>query len=604
MLLATIGVSWTVLRLADSSRRQAPPAAAAGQPGRLFPMKFGDVDSLVVERDGFRLEAQRVGMQWNLIQPVATGADAVEVMRFLDRLERAIVLDRLPLRDLRRRDLTLTDFGLAPPVGRVVVLGPLFRAEASFGVPTPSGDEVYTAVEGSGDAVCVTGRALFDAFPTSLENWRDRSLLREPSGKVAALEIRRPGVPFLKVVRDGDIWQLVQPITGRASSRAVGDAIAGLQSARIERFILAEGTNGTDVASGDLRARLVFYGLDNETSVQAQVWESGNPVGARIRFGREVEGSPGLVYALTPGDNSVVAVSNCALRSLPAGVGALRSLRLFDVSSGGLRRLTMQYADETVELERREAGSTGFWRMKAPIQGDADGPTVEQLVSGVLALEAERLVDPETGNAPVASEPLCRVEAVFADGVTQRVSVAQSVYNADCYDLTFTPLPTVFVVASSNMPPQIIRKSGVLELADRTILALPAHTIRRITVKGPDRQETVERKGGKGDEQWVAGAGTADAEVLREWADILSNWRAENVVRLGAGAQDAAAFGMAEPWLELTVDVASAEAVRRSVLVGRVAADGGRYVSVRGHDVIYQVSAAVAALLERRLTRE
>ena len=162
----------------------------------------------------------------------------------------------------------------------------------------------------------------------------------------------------------------------------------------------------------------------------------------------------------------------------------------------------------------------------------------------------------------------------------------------------------VFVVAASNMPPQIIGKVGVLELVDRTILALPAQTIRRITVKGPDRQESVERKGGDGDGQWVAGAGAADAEVLKTWATLVSRWRAESVVRLGAGAQDVAAFGMADPWLELTVDVASDEALRRSVRVGRVAANGGRYVSVLGHDVIYLVSSNVVTLLESRLTRK
>jgi len=605
VLLAAVGVSLIVLRLADSPDRKRRTATDAGPSGRLVQMRFGEADSLVVERDGFRLDLQRAGAQWNLVQPVATGADSAAVMRFLDLLERAPLLDRLPLHDIRRRDLTMADFGLAPSAGRVVVRGPLFRAEVAFGAPTPSGNEVYAAVDRAGDVVCVTDRRIFDAFPTSLENWRDRTLLRKPSGKVTALEIRRPGVPFLKVVREGDLWQLVQPLSGRAAARAVGDAIEALQASRIERFILAEGgTNGVDLASGVLRSRLVFYGLDNETAVQAQVWENGNPVGARIRFGREVDGSPGLVYALTPDDNSIVAVSNAVLRSLPAGVGAIRSRRLFDVSPTALRRLIMQYADETVELNRHASGLSGLWRMKAPVQGEADGSTVEQVVAGFLALQAERLVDPDVNAAAITNEPLCRMELAFADGSTQRVSVAQSVHETGCYDLTLPPVPMVFVVAASNMPPQIIGNVGVLELVDRTILALPAQTIRRITVKGPGRQESVERKGGDGDGQWVAGAGTADAEVLKTWAALVSQWRAESVVRLGAGAQDVAAFGMSEPWLDLTVDVVSDEALRRTVRVGRVAANGGRYVSVLGHDVIYQVSSNVVALLESRLTRD
>lgn len=568
-------------------------------------MRFGEADSLVVEREGFRLELQRVGAQWNLVQPVATGADSAEVMRFLDLLERAPLVDRLPLNDIRRRDLTMADFGLAPSAGRVVVRGPQFRTEVALGARTPSGSEVYATVDRAGDVVCVTDRRILDAFPASLENWRDRALLRRPFGKVTALEIRRPGVPFIKVVREGDLWQLVQPLSGRASTPAVEAAIAGLQAARIERFVLAEGgTNGLDPASGVLRSRLVFYGLDTETAVQAQVWENGNPVGARIRYGREVDDHPGLVYALTPDDTCIVAVSNAVLSALPTSVGTIRSRRLFDVSPAALRRLIIQHADETVEVSRPAAGLPGSWRMKAPVQGEADGTTVEQVAAGFLALQADRLVDPDVTPATITNEPFCRMELAFADGSTQRVTVAQSVHETGCFDIALPPAPMVFVVAASNLPRQIVGNVGVLELVDRTILALPAPTIRRITVKGLDREESVERRGGDGDGQWLAGSGTADAEVLKTWAALLSQWRAERVVRLGAGAQDVEAFGMAEPWLDLTVDVASDEALRRNVRVGRIAANGGRYVSVLGHDVIYQVSSNVVAVLGHRLTRE
>ncbi len=603
MLVVAVGVCLTVLRLADTpewSRR----GGEAERSGRLFPGGFGEAESLVVEREGLRLELQRVGTRWTLAQPFIAGADQGEVMRFLDRLERAPLVDRLSLRDLRRRGLAMTDFGLAPPAARVVVRGPLFRVEAAFGVPTPAGNEVYLALDSADDVVWVTDRQIFAALPVSIEQWRDRSLLRDTAGNLTALEIRRPGVPFLKVVRDGEAWQLVQPISGRASARVVGEAIKALQAIRIERFIWSGATNGADVASGDARTRLVHYGLDSETAVQAQVWESGNPVGARIRFGREVEGSPGLVYALAPSDNSVVAVSNSVLRSLPQGVGEVRSRMVFDAAPSAVRRLAIQYADETVELERRDAPPSGFWRMTAPVQGDVDSPTVEQFASAVLALRADYLVDHQMRDGPAvaAGEPLCRLDVAFAS-VTQRVSVVQSVSDLQCYDLTINQSPTVFVVAASNMPPLLTRKSGVLELANRTILALPAQTIRRITAKGADRLETVERKGSDGDEQWTVAGGTADADVLRAWAALLGNWRADRVVRLGAGAQDVAAFGMGAPWMEIMVDLASDEAVRRSVLVGRVSEGGGRYVSVRGHDVIYEVSAESVAVLMRRLTR-
>ena len=139
-------------------------------------------------------------------------------------------------------------------------------------------------------------------------------------------------------------------------------------------------------------------------------------------------------------------------------------------------------------------------------------------------------------------------------GSTQRVAVSRSVHSADGYDLVGAASPTVFVVASSNMPPQLTRRTGVLDLAERTLLALPAQSIRRVTVKGAGRQEAVERRGTAGNEQWVAAEGTADAET----PGLAHCWATARRARgaAGRGGQDAAAFAWASH-SEITVNVDS-----------------------------------------------
>ena len=267
-LAAGVAACLTVLRLADApqgSRRTG--GAASGT--RLFADGLAQADSLVVERGRLRMDLQRVGTRWTITQPLSAGADPAAVMRFLDRLERAPLLDRLPLHDLRRRQLTLADFGLAPPTARVVVRGPLYRVEVVFGTNTPAGDGVYAVLDRALDDVWVTDRAVADALPDTIEQWRDQSLLGERAGKAVALEVRRPGVPFIKAVRDGDAWQLVQPFAGRASAPAVEAALAALQQARVEHYVVAGVTNGAETAMADARARLVFYGLDADSAVQA-----------------------------------------------------------------------------------------------------------------------------------------------------------------------------------------------------------------------------------------------------------------------------------------------------------------------------------------------
>ena len=103
-LAAGVAACLTVLRLADAppgSRRTG--GAASGT--RLFADGLAQADSLVVERGRLRMDLQRVGTRWTITQPLSAGADPAAVMRFLDRLERAPLLDRLPLHDLRRHNL-------------------------------------------------------------------------------------------------------------------------------------------------------------------------------------------------------------------------------------------------------------------------------------------------------------------------------------------------------------------------------------------------------------------------------------------------------------------------------------------------------------------
>jgi hypothetical protein len=64
----------------------------------------------------------------------------------------------------------------------------------------------------------------------------------------------------------------------------------------------------------------------------------------------------------------------------------------------------------------------------------------------------------------------------------------------------------VFRVASSNVPPALVSMLGLLELRDKSVLALPAKSQRRISVKrGEGPAETVERA--KDGSVWRLGEG-------------------------------------------------------------------------------------------------
>ena len=101
--------------------------------------------------------------------------------------------------------MQLKNFGLAPPQARVVVRGAVQRHEIVFGNRTPDGGEVYLYVDAA-TPVLVAPAAMLEAVPASLERIRERALLRDTGRTVTALELRRAGLPYVKLLRTAGGW--------------------------------------------------------------------------------------------------------------------------------------------------------------------------------------------------------------------------------------------------------------------------------------------------------------------------------------------------------------------------------------------------------------
>lgn len=551
--------------------------------GLLFPRGLGDVDAVIVEQGGFRMNLQRQRGQWRQVEPFAAEVDQVAVRRMLDTLADAPLLERIGLDELRRRDLRLQDFGLAPAQTRIVIRNAAHRIELCFGRRTPDGGEVYFYLDAAGQ-VLVTAGTVLDAVPGSLERVRERALLSDSGQPAIALELRRSDMPYVKLVRAEGGWRMTQPLAAMADAGAVEAVFTALHRVRIEAFIT---TNAGDQAFSSLRSPLAIYGLDADTAVQVQLWETGGPGGVRLRFGSAVEGHAGWIYARMADEQSVVAVTNAVLPPLLIPPAGLRDRRLFALTPDEITRIQLRFADQLVECRRAEDGR---WALVSPLADDADQERVGRLVSNLLRVRAERLVDAPIGVAPEAwalTNSVCVVELTSTTRV-DRLLVAPGA--AGFMNLAFTNQPTCYCVATSNLPPAVLAPVAAYGLRDRMVVACATATVRRITVRRGTTVESIERAF-EGDAAWlVAGSPAGKAvvpEALNAWLTLLGGLPSVRIERLGAEAHDGEAFGMRDPWMEITVDLLSADALRKVVLVGNATPDGGRYAMLRGHDVIF-----------------
>ena len=554
-------------------------------PGLLFPNGFGEVESLIVEQRAFRMDLRRQGNRWQQVEPFVADVDPVAVRKVLDALANAPLRERISLDELRRRRLQLRDFGLSPAQTRVVVRSVARRIELCFGNRTPDGNEAYFYLDVASQ-VLVTSRAVLDAIPVSLSGIRERSLLRDSGQPATALELRRAGMPYVKLMRESGVWQMTQPLSAPAEEASVERVFASLRQARIEAFVWPSAAAGVEAGSGSLRSRLALYGLDAESAVQAQFWEMGGPVGVRLRFGKTVEGNAGWVYALTADEQSVVAVTNAVLPALLVSAEDLRDRRLFRESPDEIVRVQLRFADQWLEC-RRDARRQ--WTLVSPQQDAADSEQVDRLLVGLLRLRAEHLIDPVSAGPEggLPSNAVCVVDLATSTRAI-RFAVMNGV-SAENRDIVFTNAPTRYVVAASNLPAVVLSLSAAYGLRDRMVLAAPTSAVQRVTVRRGEETESVERViDGNG---WQVSGGPVGKvvanEALASWLSLLSGLRSARIERLGAATRELERFGLSSPAMEIDVDLRASDALRKVLLVGAATPDGGRYAQLRGHDAIF-----------------
>jgi len=597
------GIAVCALLLWGAQRRERFFPSADKAKAVLVEHVLDEVDRLTVERGDARIGLVNRSGCWEMEAPFPARVDQGAVARLLDAFESARVTDALSFQELRRRELSLKDFGLAVANTHVVLSGPQQRDDFLFGASAPLGSEVYVRMNGLEQVLAVPS-GLYRLLPRTADDFRSRRLAYGNRARVRLLELRVPGKPFLKLSKETGTWRLLQPVSGPASDAKVESLLDVMYGASVTQFVWPTVSNVMDVAESEsaIRTRMELYGFGADTGIQVQLQETGKDSPAKIVFGRPLDGSADQTYVMLQGGDAIAAVSNSvadAFRILPS---ELRDTRLFSELPGRVRRFHVYLGDLLYVLTQ----TNSLWRLEAPVSDVADQAVVKDTVERLLRLGAVSVED-DSSDGPLhmereARRPISYVD-LFADQGETRLMIAPDDIEGTFLRVTFTNAPTVFRVASSNVPSALVSKAGLLGLRDKTVLALQPGSLRRITLKWEDGgAEVVEREAAAA--AWRLGEGLSGRlvpERLSVLMALLEELKADRIEKLALTSDDQDAYGLRAPWLEVSVDVDAVDTVRKTVLVGKEAGFGKRYAMVRGLDVLFVLSGERVAGLSAHL---
>ncbi|MFO7870838.1 MAG: DUF4340 domain-containing protein [Kiritimatiellia bacterium] len=627
-LLAAVCVMGAVVYMCERLGGRDGSAEGAGAP--LIDLSFATVESLEIRRGDMQVKCRKIGGEWRIEEPLDVRADSAGIQAILEVAGAIKRREIVSAAERAQRELTLEDYGLAEPRAVLALETGTGRKELLAGADSPLGRQLYVKLSDE-DAVIAVSSRIIDVLPGSVQELRDKYLLHGSADRTWRLGIQTRKGGFIELARGqkSKYWLFQQPDIGRADQGRVLGILEALYSAQVREFVWdedrpqeGEEETGEDVPP-DAGSRFELYHLaDDEARVKVMLWRSGEDVGVELLFGRKDTGTENKVYARRKGVNSVYAVDPSVLEVLDVEVKDLRNRNVFTIAPADVMSVSVREKNRELLMVR----SHGLpWRITEPVDWPADRGTVDQMLRDLTRLRILSFADgSETNLAVMGLTPVScemRISTGTVEGgaeaagketdgqgpLTEGVAIGRRINGRSVVYGKFTDRgiqfgdeATVFTLSAEETARLGETGADPLVYRDKTMLALSAENIRRITLIKCGKEETITRDD-SGDWKSPEGAGPVDTEAVESILFAVSNLRASKFEAYAP--ENRAPYGLAEPHLTLTLGLSGSEGIQKSVMIGFRSPGEGIYAMVKGADVIFVLRKAAVDMLTRDLIR-
>lgn len=562
IILVALGAFYYVYEV-----RQAPEREKIeGRKGRVFTAEPADVTQVELKRPGDTVSLTRAGAGWQMQAPVKTGADRAAV----DDTVTSVVTAKMD-REIAPAPAALAEFGLDKPAAEVTLtLKDGTRLALALGGKNPTGVWVY-AKEKDKPAVFVLPEGTLRDATKSVAEFRDKTVLAFDKKDVTALDLAG-GAETLSLAQADGRWMLTRPASFPADADAVSDFLDKLQTSKVKEFV------------AEAPASLEAFGLARSTRVDLHTGKDKDRATKSLLLGRVDDARKGM-YAMRPGESTVLLLPEDLAKAVPKTVAALRSKTLVEFDRDKVTRVDIESPKGAVTLVR----ANERWEITAPEALAADQTEAGAILGKLRQLRAQAfLAEDASGIARYLAKPEVKVTVTAKDAAPVTVLLGPSPERRGGQ-------PSALAAVAGRGPVILVDAKAladlgrsVTELRDRGLFTgLEPKDAKRVRLTAGGKTLLVERSG---DTDWKilepAKGGAKGAKVedllytLRglKWGEIVSP----------PGA-DAARYGLDAPSLTITVLKADGGELA-SLVVGKREADRA-YVRIGKAPAVYSVDA-------------
>jgi Domain of unknown function (DUF4340) len=563
VLLVALGVFYYIYEIRLGPEREK----TEGRKGRVFTAEPADVNEVEIKRTDGIVKLKREGDGWQVLEPVKARGDRGAI----DETVTSLITARMD-REIEAAPTALGDFGLDKPAAEVTLrLKDGKDLGLSLGAKSPTGVWVY-AREAGKPAVFVVGESALRDATRPVADFRDKSVLAFDQKDVTGLEIVTRDDTLALEQADGR-WKLTRPRALPADAETVRDFLEKVRAARVKEFV------------ADAPRALEPFGLDRPVRVSLQTGRDKDRATKTVLFGR-VDSAKKGVYAMRPGETSVLLIPEETWTAVPKNVAVLRDKTIVDIERDKVTRIDIESPKGPVSLAREN----DRWQIVAPAALTADQVEAGAVIFKMKELRAQGfLTEDAAGIARYLAKPTVRVS------VTEQGAPAPKT-------LLLAPSPerrggasTAYAALAGQGPVVLVDGKALDELArsvdelrDRTLLSgLEPKDIKRMRVRVGGQTIVVERSG---DSDWKlieGGKGSAKAVTVDNLLYSLRALKWKTIV--SPSGDDPAKYGLDAPTMEVALLKADGGELA-AILVGKRDGDQA-WIKLKAAPAIYAVDA-------------
>jgi hypothetical protein len=365
-------------------------------------------------------------------------------------------------------------------------------------------------------------------------DFRDRTVLSFERGAVSGVDIVTRDAAITVEPAEGR-WRITRPVTLPADRQLIDGFLDKLRNAQVKEF------------AAEAPPALERFGLERPLRVTVHTGQDKDRASRTLLVGRHEPGKG--VYAMRPGESSVLLLPEDLWNDLPRNVAVLRNKALVEFDRAAARRIEIESAKGTVTVAREK----DRWTIVAPEALPADQTQVSALVGRVLELRAQGfLTDDASGIARYLAKPQVKVTVTTEGDATHTVLLAPSPERRGGAPSAYAGVPTtgpVALVAASSL--QGLAPS-VTDLRDRTVLpGLEPRDVKRVRVTSGGQTVVLERRS---DTDWRMLEPTRESANAARVDDLLYTLRGLRWTAIAAaGGEEPGRYGLDAPTMDVTL---------------------------------------------------